>query len=260
MAHGKGWLKTATLLLSGLLSACNLWGTGMKANDFFEPKQVELLEAIQRGEETKAHSLLTEDLTLNTRGKQGITPLFWLIMQKDHQAVELALRLGADPNFPDDSGDTPVTMMAGGNDNDMLRLLLEHGGDPNATNRNGQPALFAAISEERWDNIKTLLEYDADPDLTDKTRTTSTRYAARLNQFEIAHYLINQDADPLKRDQVGSDIAWTIHKRFNRGLIDPKSETYKWAQEVKQQLEERGVEFPPPSPEEVREQWEREGK
>ncbi|MEQ6886677.1 ankyrin repeat domain-containing protein [Salicola sp. Rm-C-2C1-2] len=193
----------------------------------------------------------------------GGTPLERHKMDQVIAGIEyqkLALKLGADPNFPDDSGDTPVTMMAGGNDNEILRLLLEHGGDPNGTNRNGQPALFDAISEERWDNIKTLLGYGADPDLTDKTGTTSARYAARLNQFEIANYLISQGADPLQRDQVGADIAWTIHKRLKRDLIDPKSETYKWAQKVKQQLEERGVEFPPSSPEEVRERWGREGK
>ena len=36
----------------------------------------------------------------NIRGDPGITPLLWLIMQKDTDAVELALQLGADANFP----------------------------------------------------------------------------------------------------------------------------------------------------------------
>lgn len=224
----------------------------MEANDFFEPRQVELLEAIQRGEKAKARSLLEENLALNTRGNDGITPLFWLIMQKDHEAVELALELGADPNFPDDNGDTPVTMMAGGDDNRMLTLLLKHGGAPNSTNRNGKPALFGAISQERWDNLKTLLEYGADADVTDRTGKTSVQYAAVLNQFEVAHYLIEHGADYRKRDSTGGDVAWEIHDKLENNLLNPEADAYDWALKVKEQLQDRGVEFPPPSPREVR--------
>lgn len=261
MAHGKGWLRAATLLISGLLSACNLWGTNMKATDFFEPQYVELLEAIQQGNESQARTMLEDKgMTLNTHGNDGITPLFWLIMQGDSDAVALALKLGADPNFTSKDGRHPVPSVAGGNDDRLLGLLLEYGGDPDAKDLDGEPALFDAIGFKRWDQIKMLLDQGVDPDLTDRTNTTSTQYAAMLNQYEIVHYLIEFGADYRKRDEAGADVAWVLHDGLSNNLINPDSDAYKWAQEVKQQLEERGVEFPPPSPEEVREQWEREGK
>lgn len=255
MSGGRNWLKAATLLVSGLLTACNLWGSNMKATEFFDPEQIKLLEAIQKGNEIRARQMLDDsDAALNTRGKDDITPLFWLMMQKDHRAVERALQLGADPNQMAGNGHTPVSFMAGGNDTDMLRVLLEHDGNPNSRDADGQPALFSAIGHGRWDNLKMLLEYGADPDQTDNTDTTSVQYAGYLNKFEIAHYLIEEGADYTHRDSVGSSIAWEIHDGLEKGILNPEFPAYEWALKVKKQLQERGVEFPPPSPEEIREQ------
>ncbi|WP_158223000.1 ankyrin repeat domain-containing protein [Halovibrio salipaludis] len=227
----------------------------MKATEFFKPEQVKLLEAIQKGNETRARQMLEDgDVALNTRGKDDITPLFWLMMQKNHQAVERALRLGADPNQMAGNGHSPVTFIAGGNDTDMLRLLLEHDGDPNSKDADGEPALFSAIGHDRWENIKLLLKYGAKPDLTDNSNNTSLQYAAYLNKYEIVHYLIQQGSDYRERNDAGSNISWVIHDRLSNDLINPESSAYEWAQKVKKQLQERGVEFPPPSPEEIREQ------
>ena len=261
MIWKRGWLQAVMLLLSGLLSACNLWGTSMKATEFFETEQVRLLEAIQKGDESLARRILeNEDVKLNARGKDDITPLFWLMMQKDHEAVERALKLGADPNLKAGNGHNPVTFMAGGNDPEMLQLLLEHGGDPNSKDADGEPALFSAIGQERWENIKTLLEYGADPNLTDGPNRSSAHYAAMLNKFEIVHFLIERGADYTNRNDAGGDIAWIIHEGLTENLINPDFPSYEWALKVKKQLQERGVEFPPPSPEEIREQWKQEGK
>ncbi|MFO7786809.1 MAG: hypothetical protein R6W87_03390 [Halospina sp.] len=261
MSGFKNWLRITALLMSGLLSACNLWGTTMKATNFFDSEQVELLRTIQNGDEAKARQLLEQkDLSLNVRGKEGITPLFWLIMQQDHAAVELALRLGANPDFPSEDGRYPVATIAGGNDDDLLKILLEHGADPNVKDLDGKPALFGAIGQERWPQIKMLLEYGADPDLTDGPDRTSVQYASYLNKFEIAHHLITQGADYANRDSVGSSIAWEIHHGLSKDLLNPEFPAYDWALKVKEQLKERGVEFPPPSPQEVRKQRERDGR
>lgn len=226
----------------------------MKATEFFESKEVKLLEAIQKGDKDRAREMLEdENVTLNTRGKDDITPLFWLMMQKDQRAVERALTLGADPNLMAGNGHNPVTFMAGGNDPEMLRLLLEYGGDPNSKDADGEPALFSAIGQERWENIKILLEYDANPDLTDGPNRTSVQYAGYLNKFEVVHYLIEHGADYTNYDSVGSDIAWEIHNGLSKDLLNPDFPAYEWALKVKKQLEGRGVEFPPPSPKEIQE-------
>lgn len=93
-------LSVLMIALLSLLSGCKFEGKDMKADLFFDAKMVSLLHAIQRKDSAAAKARLAQGVELNVRGEEGITPLLWLIMQKDLSAVELALQLGADPNFP----------------------------------------------------------------------------------------------------------------------------------------------------------------
>ena len=124
----KTLILTASLLL-GALASCGITGKNMKITDFFKPEMIELIHAIEQGKEAKARDMIKQGLSLNMHGKDGITPLFWLLMQKDKDAMRLAIKLGADPSFADPDGDSPVTMVAGGNDDELLLILLEGGGN-----------------------------------------------------------------------------------------------------------------------------------
>ena len=229
----------------------------MKLTDFFKPDMVELIRAIEKSDETKTRAFIEQGLSLNVHGEEGITPLFWLMMQKDKAAVRLTIKLGADPNFARPNGDTPVTMVAGGNDDELLLILLEGGGDANAVDRNGHPAMFAAVAEERKEQIKMLMRFGADINLTDRSGRNGALYGSDLNRFEMVHYLIEQGADYDLRDSGESSIAWQIHNGLSKNLLSPEYPAYGWALKVKQQLIDRGVKFPPLSPREVR--W-KEGK
>ncbi|RJL23145.1 hypothetical protein D5074_11070, partial [Pectobacterium polaris] len=77
----------------------------MRANELFEPPVVAVLESIQKGDESAARHQLSQGVNLNIHGKEGITPLLWLIYEtKDKKAVTLALKLGVDPNYKDGFG------------------------------------------------------------------------------------------------------------------------------------------------------------
>ncbi len=134
-------LSVLIITLLSLLSGCKLEGKDMKADLFFDAKMVSLLGAIQRKDSAAAKAMLAQGVELNVRGEEGITPLLWLIMQKDLSAVELALQLGADPNFPamieiNRTGPKPVqplAIIAGDGDNKLFRLLLNYGASPNSS-------------------------------------------------------------------------------------------------------------------------------
>ena len=229
----------------------------MKLTDFFKPDMIELIQAIEKGDEQHARTLIEQGLSLNVHGDEGITPLLWLIMQKDKPTIRLAIKLGADPDFARPNGDTAITMVAGGNDDELLRILLEGGGDPNAIDRNGHPAMFGAVANDRLEQIKMLLRFGADINLTDRMGGNSAMYGADLNRFEMVHYLIEQGVDYAARNAGRGDIAWSVHDKLSNNLLSPEYEAYGWALKVKQQLIDRGVKFPPLSPGEVR--W-KEGK
>ncbi|MGQ5288085.1 ankyrin repeat domain-containing protein [Pectobacterium actinidiae] len=228
----------------------------MRASELFEPPVVAVLESIQKGDEPAARHQLSQGVNLNIQGKEGITPLLWLIYEtKDKKAVTLALKLGVDPNYKDGFGDSAVNSVAGAKDPDWLRIILDAGGDPNAIGRLGQPAIFSAIGEERWADIKLLVERGADLNLVDGPKRNSAHYAAYLNKYEIAYWLIEQGADSNIYDETGSNLAFTVDDSLS--IMSPKSPQYTWALKVKQLLLDRGVKFPPLSPAEVRDRWEK---
>jgi len=245
-------LTLTVSLLLGVLTSCGLTGKPMKLTDFFKPDMVELIRAIEKGDESKARSLIDSGLSLNVHGDEGITPLLWLIMQKDKPAMQLAIKLGADPDFARSNGDTAITMTAGGNDDELLQILLKGGGGPNAVDRNGHPALFAAVANERKAQIDMLMRFGADINLTDQSGANSALHASDLNRYEMVHYLIEKGANYAVRDAARGDIAWNVHEGLSENLLSPEYPAYGWALKVKQQLIDRGVKFPPLSPREVR--------
>ncbi|WP_281222017.1 ankyrin repeat domain-containing protein [Photobacterium sanguinicancri] len=260
MPNIRRYLKSVTLLIAGLLGACNLEGADMDASNFFQPEMVSLLQDIQRDNRKRAEQKIESGASLNVHGKDGITPLFWLILNKDKPAIKLALQLGADPNFSDPVGDTPITIVAGGNDDEMLDILLEAGANPNAIDSNGEPVLFAAIGMSNWSQMKMLIEAGADINLTDKGNINSAHHALYVGRYEEAYYLMELGADHKLRTHGGSDMAWQIHDSLSNILLDTDTDAYKWAAKVKQQLIDRGVSFPPLSPKEVRVKWAEEGR
>ncbi len=244
-------------LLFGLLVSGGLTGKTMKLTDFFKPELVKLIRAIEKGDEDQARKLIDQGLSLNVHGNEGITPLFWLMTHKNKPGMRLAMKLGADPNFVDPNGDSTVIFSAGANDDELLLILLEGGGDANAVDSDGQPAMFGAVAEERLEQIKMLMRFGADINLTDRSGANSALYGADLNRYEMVHYLIEQGVDYTVRDATRGDIAWNVHEGLSKNLLNPEYPAYNWALKVKQQLIDRGVKFPPPSPREVR--W-KEGK
>ena len=245
----KYWLYTLALLL---LTSCNTRGSTMNASDFFDKDTQALMTAVQKGRREQAEALLAQGVSFNRHGNEGITPLFYLIMKQDKDAMRLALELGADPNLAEPEGNTPVAIIAGGKDDELLQILLEGGGNPNSLDHNGYPAIFGAIGEERLEQIKLLIRHGADLNLTNKTKANPANYASNLNKYEIVYFLIEKGIDYSNRNSTDGTIAWNIHEGLTEGLLNPEYPAYKWALKVKQQLIDRGVAFPPPSPSEIR--------
>lgn len=228
----------------------------MQASEFFPAPVVNVLDAIQRGDEATARRQVEQGVDLNIQDEEGITPLLWLILEtKDYKAVELALKVGADPNYKDGFGDNAVCSVAGSKYPELLKVVLDTGGNPNSLDRNGEPAIFNAIGEARWADIKLLVEHGADLNLTDGPGSNSALYGAYINQYEVVYWLLQHGADYKMRDSGGSDLAYSVEDSLS--LMDKSSPQYPWAIKVKQFLIDKGVKFPPLTPAEVRERWAR---
>ncbi|HDX8453967.1 ankyrin repeat domain-containing protein [Aeromonas hydrophila] len=227
----------------------------MQADEFFPAPVVKVLEAIQRGDETTARWLIEQGVDLNIRDTEppGATPLLWLINTKDEKAIQLALKLGADPNFKFGTGGNCVAMVAGSQYPNLLRMMLDAGGDPNSLSGTKEPAIFNAIGEARWADIKLLVERGADLNLIDGPGRNSALYGAFINQYEVVYWLLQHGADFRIRAAVGADLAYIVEDSLS--LMDKSSPQYPWALKVKQFLVDKGIKFPPQTPAEVRERW-----
>ncbi|WDE12321.1 ankyrin repeat domain-containing protein [Thalassomonas haliotis] len=244
--------KVFGFLSLGFIAGCNM-GNKMKAEEFFTPEMVLLLKTIKQGDEDKARVMINDGLKLNSHGNEGITPLFWLMLDKDLQAIELALALGADPNFTSPDGRHPVASIVGESDDDILALLLKFGGDANALDLDGEPAIFSSIGADNWQQINMLLDAGADLNKTNKSAENSILHAAYLNKFEIIYKFKELGGNFHQPSGGGVTLAWQIHDKLSRNMLNPEYEAYGWAIKTKDFLIEKGIKFPPLSPEQVRE-------
>ncbi|ACT07644.1 Ankyrin [Dickeya chrysanthemi Ech1591] len=234
-----------------LLTACQAGGRSMQASEFFKPPMVNVLSSIQKGDEAAARQQLAQGVNLNVVGAEGITPLLWLMMQQDQAGARLALKLGADANFRTGTGTTAVNMAAGAKSPEWLKMMLDAGGDPNSMDANKSPVLFSAINESRWENINLLVERGADLNLEDAQKRNSALYAAYINEYETVCWLIEHGAKVDTYSATGGSLAWRVHDSLS--IVANNSPNYSWLLKVKQQLQQRGIQFPPLSPAEVRE-------
>ncbi|WP_253182266.1 MULTISPECIES: ankyrin repeat domain-containing protein [unclassified Aeromonas] len=244
-------------IVLSMLFACQVGGKSLQASEFFPAPVVSVLDAILRGDETTARRLIAQGVDLNIRDTEppGATPLLWLINTKDEKAIQLALKLGADPNFKFGTGGNCVAMVAGSQYPNLLRIMLDAGGDPNSLNGDNEPALFNAVGMERWADIKLLVERGADINLTDGPGRNSALYGAYIDKYEVVYWLLQNGADYNVRDSGGSDLALSVEDSLS--LMDKSSPQYPWALKVKQFLIDKGIKFPPLTPAEVRERWAR---
>ncbi|MEG3756272.1 hypothetical protein [Psychromonas arctica] len=225
----------------------------MKISNYFDNNMALLLNEIEKGNKFTSEQLIKDGSNLNSYGKEGVTPLFLLIINKDLDAIELALELGADPNFISGNNDHPIAYIVGDGDDHILKLLLKYGGNPNAVDHNAYPVIFRAIGHDNWNHINILLKAGVDLNLTNKANDNSALYSTSLNKFEFTFRLIELGADYHKPNKVGATIANRIEKKLSRNLLSPEFEAYGWAIKTKELLISKGVRFPPYSPKEVRE-------
>lgn len=123
---------------------------------------VKLLKAVSRHDTNEAKRLVGEGVNINGMGKDGATPLIWMLGQQDVEAVRILLELGADPNQYQPNGvGPPVWLLAGGGKKEALQLLLNFGGDPNLIFGTNSP-LMMAINNSHMHCAELLLQSGAD--------------------------------------------------------------------------------------------------
>jgi ankyrin repeat protein len=219
----------------------------MSLETMFPDSQVRALaKAAGDGNIRRIEQLVKEGVSVNARGTQGATPLFWA--KRNHKGFKRLLELGADPNVVYEDGNSVMHAAAGLRDRRILRAALEHGGNPNL--RAPRDAMAATPIFDAMlpgvDMVDILLQHGADINARKRFDSTPVLSAAKIGDYEMVYHLLERGADYSLKDANGSDLASLV--ATDVGRIRPGTKWAKRHEKVIAWLKAKGVEIPASPP------------
>lgn len=169
----------------------------------------EVAKAAQDDEAGQLASLVKNGrVNLNYQEPQGgKTVLMLAVANREYEACQALLRLGASPNTHDHyNGASAMHEAAQNLDVAFLKLLLAHGGNPSDVevgprrtgNTSRETPLMAAISANFPAAVELLVAAGANVKYENEFHTTAFSRAMVQERYRIALYLLQHGADPHK--------------------------------------------------------------
>jgi ankyrin repeat protein len=215
----------------------------MTAHEAFSDERVaRMVNAAVQGELDEVDRQIKAGADVNAIGKDGVSPLLFVLINRQLKGAEHLLKAGANPNYKASlRNGSAMALAAGGNWPEALELLLKHGGDPNMRGLdNNDSLLIIAVMQFREQNIRILLDHGADVNIPrggkfSNADDTAANVAAGLGRFDFVHLFLERGLNySLQRLAASVEIS----------KVPPNSEQQRWKDKVIAMLKERGACFP----------------
>ncbi|WP_233802381.1 ankyrin repeat domain-containing protein [Paraburkholderia sp. HP33-1] len=227
------------------------------ATDFFSGPQLELAQAIARGDMEEVRRLAPKT-DLNTPGRQNMTMLFFAFqeaLQRDPHRLAIAsevVRAGADPlqevpNFGD-----PLGVVLNSSHPEFLRAMLDGGVDPNLISED-TPIIFDVASDRKLGSLRLLVERGADVNRRDSLRNTSLYEALTGYDTGAVNYLLDHGANPNTYNINGISFPSQLESQIEH--VGSTSELGVKLVEIRDRIIKMGVKWPPETPEQIKARW-----
>ena len=122
-----------------------------------------LIESVQAGDHDAVRKLIQQGVDVKTATRNGVTPLWLAVMNRDFETVDMLLKAGADPNAELPDGETALMTAAKTGSAEVAELLIEHGANVAAAGAAfGETALMIAAMANQAAVIEVLLQHGAE--------------------------------------------------------------------------------------------------
>lgn len=119
------------------------------------------------------------------------------------EALQAALKAGADVNIPGEDQQTGLHFVASRGQTKLMSTLIQHGADIELPNEHGSTALHRASREGRLTAVNVLIEAGADINAQTRYGKTALHYACNQERHDIIRTLIGHGADITLTDDKG---------------------------------------------------------
>jgi ankyrin repeat protein len=221
-----------------------LFSWNANASDYFADASVrDLAKCAAAGNIGGIVAAISGGVSVNSRGKDGMTPLNWAFAKQNKDGFLYLLQHGANPNLQMDDGTSAVSYAAMHEDIWYLKTVLEHGGNPNLENRvrSFSPICYSITSSDvekpRLAQVELLIKGGANLNWQDRNGKTPLIIAADANRYDMVYLMLEAGADPTIK------TTWdtTIVSEINTIRTDPTSDLYQWRSKVIALLKSKGV-------------------
>ena len=121
---------------------------------------------------------------LNNKNESGWTPIYKSIMSNNKLALKELIKLGANPNIPNNLGETPLYLSIENDNYDLFKFLLENGANPDTQKRNGDTPLHLIIKTNMENKyVIEILKNKANPNIQNKLYEQTATHLALKNKY-----------------------------------------------------------------------------
>lgn len=170
-------------------------GDAPKNENSAEHQAKVLISAIKEDDAEHLRDVLEkENLDVNAKLKNGITPLIFACINKKYQSAEVLLDHGADPNIEDNEGYNAlfhlISSAAYEQDYRMIMILIKKGADVNYKNKYGISVMIHAIFSQNLEAVRILAVSGADLNAKFNDKTYIEIISEMFGK-EKAEYILN---------------------------------------------------------------------
>jgi len=187
-----------------VLSTLTLWLAALLVTPVSAATDTRLADAASKQDVAAVRALLTQKADPNGAGRDGTTPLLWLVRVDDVETARLLVKAGADVKLANRNGLTPLALAAANGSAAMLKLLVDAGADVNAPDPAGETPLMLAARVGKLDALRVLMERGAVLEAKDaQFEQTPLMVAVRENHPQVVRLMVELGANVNARTRVG---------------------------------------------------------